>query len=77
MTKLEMYGAALLLMDANSCLTILLSDVFGGGAGKVTARGMWSEDFVTVEVIPVFTPISLEEIVSSITHQSYSITCCF
>lgn len=75
-TKLEIYGAALFLMDINSCLTILPSDVFGGREGIATARGIWSEDSVAVEVIPMFTPISLEEI-AGITHQSYSITCCF
>ncbi|EAW87030.1 junctophilin 1, isoform CRA_e [Homo sapiens] len=47
------------------------------GAGETTARGMRSEDCVAVDVVPTFTPISLEEIGSSITHQSYAMTCCF
>uniref|UniRef100_A0A8C6R241 Uncharacterized protein n=1 Tax=Nannospalax galili TaxID=1026970 RepID=A0A8C6R241_NANGA len=59
------------LMEVNSCLTILPSD----GAGE-TAGGMWSEDCVAVGVVPTFTPISLEEIGSSVTQQSYAMTCC-
>lgn len=75
-----MYGAAFFffLMEVNSCLTILPSDVFSRELGKqTTARGMRSEDCVAVAMVPTFTPISLEEIGSSITHQSYAMTCCF
>uniref|UniRef100_A0A9L0QYL5 Uncharacterized protein n=2 Tax=Equus TaxID=9789 RepID=A0A9L0QYL5_HORSE len=38
---------------------------------------MRSEDCVAAAVVPTFTPISLEEIGGSITHQSYAMTCCF
>lgn len=76
-----MYGAAFFfffLMEVNSCLTILPSDVFSRELGKrATARGMRSEDCVAVATVPMLTPVSLEEIGSSITHQSYAVTCCF
>lgn len=65
-------------MEVNSCLTILPSDVFSRELGKqTTARRMRSEDCVAAAMVPTFTPISLEEIGSSITHQSYAMTCCF
>lgn len=41
-----------------------------------TARGMQSEDCVAVGMAPTFTPISLEEVGSSITQRSSAVTCC-
>ena len=85
-----MYGAAsfflsfffffffFFFLEVNSCLTILPSDVFSRELGKQTAAGgMQSKDCVAAAGLPAFTPLSLEEIGSSITHQSYAMTCCF
>lgn len=79
MTKLEMYGAAfffLLLMEVNSCLTILSSDVFSRELEKQTTRGMQAEDYVAVATVPTCTSISLKGIGSSTVPQSYAMTCC-
>ena len=66
------------LMEVNSCLTILPSDVASRELGKqTTALGMRSEDCVAAAMVPTFTPVSVEEVGSSITHQSYATTCCF
>ena len=78
-----MYGAAFFfifffLMEVNSCLTILPSDGASRELGKqTTALGMRSEDCVAAAMVPTFTPVSVEEVGSSITHQSYATTCCF
>nr|BAC38318.1 unnamed protein product [Mus musculus] len=75
-----MYGPAdffFFLIEVNSCLTILPSDVFLVGSWRErTARGMQSEDCVAVGVAPTFTPISLE-VGSTVTQQSSAVTCCF
>lgn len=68
----------LFLTEVNSCLTILPSDVASRELGKqTTALGMRLEDCVAAAMIPTFTPVSVEEVGSSITHQSYAMTCCF
>lgn len=59
-----MYGAAfffLLLMEVNSCLTILSSDVFSRELKKQTTRGMQAEDYVAVATVPTCTSISLKK----------------
>uniref|UniRef100_A0A8C6F174 Secreted protein n=1 Tax=Monodon monoceros TaxID=40151 RepID=A0A8C6F174_MONMO len=75
---MELHFFFFFLMEVNSCLTILPSDDSSRELGKqTTARGMRSEDCVAVAVVPAFTPVSLEEVGSRITHQSYAMTCCF
>lgn len=76
---MELHFFFFFLMEVNSCLTILPSDVFSRELGKqTTAWGMQPEECVAAAVLPAFTPVSLEEIGSaSLTHQSYAMTCCF